>query len=146
MGIVEGWKDIDLSSFSCFGKGPYVFRFGGVVELFMCPVVFCLDEGAAVRPDGLFSWFTRGGISGSGVGCGAFLVPPVDPLRFVGLSGFEGAFVGGGNCCIEVAECLEEVRRGYERGTDNRAFSPVSVLLCLRGWVMDICCSRPCRV
>jgi len=42
-GIAEWWESVDLLSFLCFGQGLDVLGVGCVVELFVCPVAFCLD-------------------------------------------------------------------------------------------------------
>ncbi len=66
----------------------------------------------------------------------AIFTPPSYPSGFVDALGLEGTFISGGDHGVKVLEGLEEVQCGYKRVTSDKAWSPVSSLLCSRGWVM----------
>jgi len=137
---LEGGVCVDLLAFPCPCQGPDVFDFCGMVELLVCPVLFCLDQGLPMGFHSPPSGFSIGGGMGSHMGCHAVLIPPLDSMGFVRALGLEGEAVGLGNHVIEeakgVEESVEEVQRGNERATDGRVGDPASVCLCLRGWVM----------
>ncbi len=144
--VVEWGKSVDLLAFLDSSEGPDVLGLFGVVEVFVGPLALCLCEGASVGLSCLTPFLAWAGIVGRHVQCGAHVVPPVDPVGVVVLTGFEGCVTGIQDSGVEEVEGVEEVWCSYGRATDDGARGPISIRLCPRGWVIGWShfCPRPC--
>ncbi len=76
--IAEGWEGVDLLAFLCFGQGPDVLGFSGMMEVVVGPLTFGIVEDVAEGLGCCVSGCPSGCSACGGVGGDAVIIPPVN--------------------------------------------------------------------
>jgi len=111
--IMEGGEGVDLAALVCFHEPPNVLGISSMVELAVGPLALGICQGILEGLGGRPSCRASGGCAGCGVGHGAHLVPPSDPMWVEGSVGLKHGLAGTIHHVFEVSEGRVEVQCGY---------------------------------